>query len=390
MDKKWFKTLNRKHTDSIKWQRAQKECQNTECYTFSIADSDYETAPPIKEALLKRVKHGAFGYAGKGDDYEELIVEWYKKRYDVSISKSSIIPAPSVLNALSIAIDLSSDVGDGIIIQTPVYHVFKPVIEHNHREVIDNPLRIENDKYKMDLKGLEDLFKQGHKVFVLCNPHNPVGRVWTYETLKKLMEVAKKYDVLIISDEIHADIIMPDYHFTSMAEFFNDYDQIIVISAPTKVFNIAGLKIAQVIVENRQLNKSIKDMYIKLHLSTPNLLALTAIKAAYQDGEAWLEAQNRHIYGNYQYMKSFLEAYSFFKVFPLQGTYLSWIQFKHPDISASQFVKDLKAYGIFLSEGEKFGHGEDFLRASLACSKEQLKTGLEEMDKYLKNKDLVK
>ena len=254
---KWFNTLNRSNTDSIKWRLAEEKCEGTDCFTFSIADSDYETAPVVKDALLDRVKHGAFGYAGKGNDYEEVIVSWYKDRYLVDITKESIIPAPTVLNALSVAIDCLTEKNDSVIIHTPVYHVFKPVIEHNDRKIVENPLKLDGDYYKIDFDHLENLFKSGIKNFVLCNPHNPVGRVWTKKELDTLVDLAIKYDVLIISDEIHSDIIMPGYKFTSLAKYFNMHDKIIVISAPTKVFNIAGLQIAQMIIENKEIKKII-------------------------------------------------------------------------------------------------------------------------------------
>ncbi|QWB99695.1 aminotransferase class I/II-fold pyridoxal phosphate-dependent enzyme [Mycoplasmatota bacterium] len=386
----WFKTLNRKNTDSIKWRLAEEKCQGRECYTFSIADSDYQTAPVIKKALLDRVKHGAFGYAGRGEDYEDIIISWYKKRYDVNITKKSIIPVPTVLNALSVVIDKLSNINDDIIIQTPVYHVFKPVIEANQRHVLESPLGLEDLQYKMDFKHIEKLFKNGSKTFVLCNPHNPVGRVWTEKELKTLVDLAKKYQVLLISDEIHSDIIMPGYKFTSLGTYFHIYDKIIVISAPTKVFNIAGLQIAQIIVENESINEILKDEYMRLHLTTPNLLALTALKTAYKDGFKWLKAQNKHIQANYEYMKSYLHQYNnLFLVFPLEGTYLSWIKVNIKGLNAKDLVDELMKYGVFLSEGDKFGNGEDFVRASLACSKEQLITGLEKLTIYLRDKNII-
>ncbi|MFP4478283.1 MAG: MalY/PatB family protein [Candidatus Izemoplasmatales bacterium] len=386
----WFKTLNRKNTDSIKWRLAEEKCEGTDCYTFSIADSDYETAPAVKDALLDRVRHGAFGYAGKGKDYEEIIISWYADRYNAKITKSSIIPAPTVLNALSVIIDCFSDEMSSVIIQTPVYHVFKPVIEHNNRKIIENPLIIKQGYYEMDFNHLESLFKEGIKTFILCNPHNPVGRVWTEEEIKTLVDLAKKYDVLLISDEIHSDIIMPSYTFTTLAKYFKQYEKIIVISAPTKVFNIAGLQIAQIIVENQAMNQTLRNEFLRLHLTTPNLLALTALKAAYKDGVEWLEAQNRHIQENYDFMKSYLGQYEdLFYVYPLEGTYLSWIKVNINDLEAKVFVEELMKYGVFLSEGAKFGQGRDFVRASLACSRQQLKTGLEEMSKYLKDKNII-
>lgn len=382
---KWFKTLNREDTDSIKWQRAKKACPCDEFYTFSVADSDYQTAPCIKDSLLERVNHGAFGYAGKGEDYEGIIKDWYHRRLDINIKEESIIPVPTVLNALSVLIELFTNQGDNIIIQTPVYHVFKPVIENNQRYVIENPL-LDDDRYKINFKHLEMLFKHGYKTFVFCNPHNPVGRVWTKDEIAHLVKLAKQYDVLIISDEIHSDIIMPGHRMVSLASFFNDYDNIIVISAPTKVFNIAGLQIAQIIVDNKKYIKKIKDRYMQLHLSSPNLLAVNALKAAYQNGDEWVDAQNKHIQSNYQILKEGLEKTNYFKVYPLEGTYLVWIKLLQSDVPASHFVKAMQEYGVFLSEGQKFGAEDKYFRMSIACSKEQLEKGLYQIEKWIKEK----
>lgn len=373
---KSFVTLNRKNTDSIKWNLAEKACENRDCYLFSIADSDYETAPIVKEVMIERVNHGAFGYVNKGDDFETLIKTWYKERFMVDISEDMIISTPSVLNSIAVSLQNLTKEDEGVIIQTPVYHMFKEVIDHNHRLVIDNPLSLEDLNYSMNLSHLETLFQAGHKSIIICNPHNPIGRVWTQEELSQLVELAKIYDVLIISDEIHADIIMPNHHFYSMAHFFNDYKRIIVISAPTKVFNIAGLQIAQVIIKDKEIREKISDAYLRLHLIRPNLMALTALKAAYKEGHQWVEAQNKHIYENYIYLDAFLKDEKWLKLYPLEGTYLAWIEINLPNGSIEEFIEELKHYGVFVSPGQGFQNARNYIRFSLACSKEQLEKGL--------------
>jgi cystathionine beta-lyase len=379
----WFKTLNRKKTDSIKWDLAEKECQGTDCCLFSIADSDYETAPVVKEKMIERVNHGAFGYVNKGENFETIIKDWYDRRFSVKIDEKMIVSTPSVLNSISVVIQTLTQKNDGIIIQSPVYHMFREVIKHNDRQIIDNPLKQKDLVYSMDINHLESLFKQGYQTLILCNPHNPVGRVWSKEALSQLVKIAKKYDVLLISDEIHADIIMPHYQFYSLAHFFNQYDQIIVISAPTKVFNIAGLQIAQMIIGNERLRNKIVDAYSRLHLIRPNLMALVALKSAYQYGASWVDAQNQHIYENYIYLKETLEDLEGFTIYPLEGTYLVWIKVHLPNQSVSEFVENLKKYGVFVSLGEKFVNGEDYIRFSLACSRQQLEKGLSKIKQYL-------
>lgn len=372
----WFKTLDRSHSDSIKWILAKNNCQSKECLTFDIADSDYETAPSIKQALLERVEHGAFGYTYKGDNYEEIIQTWNLKRYHSQIEKDKIIAIPSVLNGLAMILQELTNPMDRVIIQSPVYHMFKMVIEENNRIMVDNPL-IEGDTYQINFKHLEDLYKKGINTLVFCHPHNPVGRVWTKQELDDLVDLSKKYDVTIISDEIHADIIMPGNEMVSLSSYMDNYEKIIVLQAPTKVFNIAGIKIATMILKSNDFFSKLEKAYAKLHLSSPNLFALTAIKAAYQNSDKWLIAQNKHIHDNFVLLKSALQDFDFVKVYPLEGTYLAWVKLTSKHLNISELLEKLQLQGVFISEGSKFGHGDSFIRLSLACSKEQLLKGLD-------------
>ncbi len=380
-----FNRLNRLNTDSIKWKLAKEENGRDDVLTFSIADSDYETAPEIKTALKSRVNHGAFGYTDSSD-YASVVQEWYLKRYSTVIDKEQIISAPTVLNAISVVISLFTKENEGVIVQTPVYHVFKPIIEDNNRFVIDNKLYVTNRSYRMDLINLEEWFQTGVKTIIICSPHNPVGRVWTKNELTRLVELCKKYQVLIIADEIHSDIIMQGNTFFSLASFFSDYNNIIVISAPTKTFNLAGLQIANIISGKSELHEEIKNEYKRLHLLTPNLMALTALKAAYKDGEKWLEEQNIHIYKNYCLISEYFKDNSEIEVFPLEGTYLAWVKLK---MNSNRFVKAMTKEGVVLSDGKKFGEDNDFIRINLACSEEQLLAGITKIKSYLeKNKEL--
>lgn len=376
-----FKTKNRKNSDSIKWKLAKEQCKTEDCLTFSIADSDYESALEIKQALVKRSDHGAYGYTSVGDDYLSIVRDWFKRRYLTDIEEKWIVPIPTVLNGLSVCISLFTNNKEKVVIQTPVYHVFKPVIESNNRVVLDNKMIIEDKMYKMNLAELEGYFKSGVKTFILCSPHNPVGRVWTKKELSDLIKLCSKYQVLIISDEIHADIIMPNKEFISLAKFFNEYDNIIILSAPTKTFNIAGLQIANIISGRKQLTDQIKTEYQRLHLSTPNLMALAAIKAAYQKGEDWVDKQNNHIYNNYMFMKQYFSENSDIEVFPLEGTYLAWIKLNN--YNSTWFVNELCKKGVVLSDGLKFDEEENFIRFNLACSREQLTSGLKIIKKFM-------
>ena len=380
-----FKQLNRENTDSIKWALAKKQCKTKSSYVFSIADSDYETAKPIKTSLMKRVEHGAFGYVYQDEAYYSLIQNWYQKRYGCLIDTNDIQYAPSVINAIAVSIMSLTKIHDGIIIQPPVYHMFKQVIQDNNRLVIENKLKKDGLNYSIDYHQLESLFKQGIRTILLCNPHNPVGRVWTKAELETLMTLVKQYHVLVIADEIHGDIIMPNHQFYSMAHFLDEYSKIMIISSPTKVFNLAGLNLAHMIIRDNNIRKKIKHAYQKLHLNSPNIFALTALKSAYKDGEEWLDAQNKHIFQNYYLLKAFFKEKKEFILYPMEGSYLAWIQLVNHIFTVDELIDKLHQYGVFFSNGIKFGPAHDFFRISLACSKEQLTKGLIQVDRCLRD-----
>ncbi len=382
----YFKTLDRKNSDSIKWNMGKALVDRDDYLVFSVADSDYEVAQEIKDALLKRVDHGAFGYAKPSSDYIDIHKNWFLTRYNLEVKNHWILPVPKVLSALSITIKTFSTKGDKIMIQTPVYHVFEPMIKDNDRDVVANPLIYKDGVYTMDFELLEKQFKEGVKIMILTNPHNPVGRVWRRDELSKLVALAKQYNVLIASDEIHSDVIMDGHVFHSLGHYFNDYEKIIIIGAGSKTFNIAGLHSAHIIVKNNTLRTQLKKSYAALHMMGPNNLAQQAIMAAYKSCGYWVDAQNAHILSNYNTLKTFMEThFETSYVVPLEGTYLAWVQIDFTLLDSKTFMKNLaKEQGVVVADGHKFGgNGDRFIRLNLACSKEQLIDGLNRMKAYM-------
>ncbi len=371
-----FKTLNRKKTDAIKW-----DIVKSETIPFSIADADYETAQAIKHALIKRAKHGAFGYTYEGQDYRRIVQSWINDRYHYTVKESWIYPIPRVLNAISLILKLFTNKEDGVVIQTPVYHKFYEVIKNHNRTQCVNPFINENNHYTMDFDQLEVLFKQGAKLLLLSSPHNPLGRVFTHDEVKRIIMLCKQYDVLLVSDEIHADVIMKGYAFVSVGAFFNDYDNIIILSAASKTFNIAGLHIANMIVKNAKLADPIMTAYKRDYLHHQNIFALTALKAAYQYGGEWVDKQNEHIYANYIMLKDALKStHEHITIAPLEGTFLAWIDLRCYKTDEPTLFNAFKAHNVLPSEGSKFGtnyHG--FIRFNLAVSKTQLKQGIDRL-----------
>ncbi len=371
-----FKTLNRKNTNAIKW-----DITSDAVIPFSVADADYETAEPIKQALIDRAKHGAFGYTHEGRDYKPIVKDWIASRYHYTVNKDWIYPIPRVLNAMSLIIKLFTKENDGIVVQTPVYHKFYEVIDNHNRRQMHNPFINTDNHYTIDFDHLETLFKAGAKLLLLSSPHNPLGRVFTKAEIRRILMLCKDYNVLLVSDEIHADVIMEGYEFVSVGEFFNDYDNIIILSAASKTFNIAGLHIANMIVKNTELAEPVMTAYRQDYLHHQNIFALTALKAAYQHGSAWVDRQNAHVYDNYKKLKKALETTNkAINIAPLEGTFLAWIDLRCYNKNETTLFNAFKAHKVLPSQGSKFGedyHG--FIRFNLAVSKSQLNTGIERL-----------
>ena len=385
-----FKTLKRINTDSIKWAMAKEETGSENTLTFSVADSDYETAPEIKEALKARIEHGAFGYARADKAYYDIVKDWMLRRYTIEVEEKAIIPIPKVLTGLSVLLEALTKKGDGVVIQTPVYHAFRPVIEDNERVIVDNPLIKDphTNRYIMNLGNLEESFKNGAKAMILCSPHNPAGRVWTYHEIRDLVKLCKEYDVPLLSDEIHADIIMEGKTFTSAARFFDLYDKIVVLNAPSKTFNIAGLQSGNMFIDNDTLRTTVKNALNAIHMSKPNILSMKALKSAYTECDYWVDAQNAHIQKNYNILKRALEeAFEAIRFTPLEGTYLAWIDIGFTGLDSLTFKRRLaKEKQMVVAEGAKFKDGTNsHIRFNLACSSEMLQEGIKRLKDFIKS-----
>ncbi len=377
---RYFKTLDRISSDSIKFRLAENACHRSTPLVFSIADSDYETSPQIKEALISRVSHGAFGYISLQDRDFQTVIDWFKDTRDLIVNKEQLLFTPSVLNSLSAIIQLYTEKNDKVLIQTPAYTNFKKVIEQNERVISINKLIYKKNSYKVDFSDLEEQFKKGIKLMILCSPHNPIGRVWDYDEIEKTISLAKKYNVLIVSDEIHADFMMVDKKFVSVGQFGNFYQHMFVLSSIGKTFNVAGLHSANVITFNEENHKKLENFFEALHLSTPDLLGLTVLNAAYNSSKEWVHLQNQHIYQNYLLLKQCIDQYPNLDILPLEATYLAWIKL---DRDSTEFVKYLHTKCLCVSDGKEFLAEGNFIRMSLACSTEQLEKGIKVLDQAL-------
>lgn len=376
------RVVDRVGTDCVKWDfrtncspKAQKDG-----LPFWIADMDFECAEPIIEALHNKIDHKIFGYSSNNSDkYFDAVCGWYKRRFNWEINREDIVFSPGVVPAVAILVRILTNSGEGVIVQKPVYYPFEAKIKINNREVVNNSLIYENGTYRMDYADLEEKAKcDNNKVLVLCSPHNPVGRVWRKEELKKVVEICKKYDLWIISDEIHSDLIRKGFKHTPLQSLCPEYkEKIVTCIAPSKTFNLAGMQLSNIIVNNKELKKKYQDEVTAVGVGTsPNPFAIVATIAAYNESEDWLNELNQYLDNNIKFIDEYLkENLPKVKLVYPEGTYLVWLDFTAYGLNEVE-LEDLmfKKANVLFDEGYIFGkEGIGFERINIACSQSLLK-----------------
>lgn len=380
------KPLNRKNTNCIKWDIPKEKNNSDDLLPFFIADSDYQTAPAIIDALVQRSLHGAFGYTFIDEQFRDIVKQWVKRRYHYDIDTKWILSTPGIVTSLYFIVNLLTKEEDKILIQPPVYNPFYSVVEDNDRVLVYNKLINNDNKYSIDFVDLETKFKLGITMMILCNPQNPIGRVWSYEEMEKIVVLCKRYNVILVSDEIHCDLVLFQNQFTSAGNFFAIYDRIIVGTAPSKTFNVAGLHLANIIIPNDEFRSIIYKAFSHRSLREPNIMGITACRAAYQYCDEWVDNQNKHIENNYLILKEFFQNYPNIKVTNLEGTYLVWVDMRSLKMSSNDIVNKLIEYGIVVNSGATYSNDYDgYIRINIACSKDQLQQGLGRLKTFLNN-----
>lgn len=372
--------LDRHNTDSYKWDTL----DDSNMLPFWIADSDYKTFEGIKEKIIERANHEAYAYTYASDSYYKAVINWYKDTKSVKLKKEWIVPFSGVVTALYLSVMLYTKKKDYVTISTPVYNPFFDVILGNGRGLLENKLVIDGNTYKIDFDDLDDKLSKS-KMFILCSPHNPVGRCFRVDEIKQIVELCKKHKVLLVCDEIHSDIIMNDSKFTSIIEFLDDYNKIIVCTAPSKTFNIAGIQCANIIIKNKTLREKFTNLISAASMSTPNIFALTACKEAYTNGKKWMEEQNRYLTNTRDYVYDFFKKFiPKAKVFKLEATYLMWIDMSYLGLTQDALVDGLKKAGVVINSGTKYSPDYvGYIRLNIACPLEQVKKGLERIRKFV-------
>ncbi|OEF96601.1 MalY/PatB family protein [Desulfuribacillus alkaliarsenatis] len=380
--------IDRANTNTMKW-----NCKSIfgedDVLPFWVADMDFKSPQPVIDSLANRAEHGIYGYTLPGRSYKESITNWITNRHNWEVNQDWILTLPTLIYGITLIMRTFSNVGDQIVIQQPVYHPFARIVNSNQRELSVNELVYENGSYKIDFDDLEQrLANPKTKIFLLCSPHNPVGRVWTKDELKQMGELCLKHDVFIISDEIHWDLVFADYKHIPTASISEEIANItFTCTAPTKTFNLAGLHISNLIISCKQKRKQIITEINNAGLNDNNIFGLIALEAAYTHGERWLVDLMVYLHRNLQLIEQHVQAnWPAVKLVQLEGTYLAWLDIKSTGASDEEIQKRLvKEAKVALHMGSTFGQGgEGFLRMNFACPHSMLKIGLQRMDKVLK------
>ncbi|GAB6929242.1 pyridoxal phosphate-dependent aminotransferase [Paenibacillus sp. JCM 10914] len=354
-----------------------------------VADMDFAAPPAVIEAMQARVEHGVFGYTFPTESYRGAIANWMKQRHDWTIQQEWIQFCPGVVPALSLIVDAFSEPGDQIVIQTPVYPPFYRVVKEHGRELVHNPLALgEDGDYTMDFEDLEKSFAGGKvKMIILCSPHNPVGRVWSRQELDRLATLCQQYNVLVVSDEIHADLVFETGAHTPFAALSEDAaERSIICTAPSKTFNIAGLNTANMIIPNAQLRSRFRKILNRYSIGSITPMGAAATEAAYRHGGQWLDELLVYIRGNMELVQSYAhEHLPELKVNLPEATYLLWIDFRNMNISHEELTRFLvQEAKLGLNSGAAFGlDGEGFMRMNLACTRATVKEALSRLHRAI-------
>jgi len=389
MDFNFDQIIDRRGTYSLKWDFLQEKVGDEEIIPLWVADMDFLSPPSVIEALRKRAAHGIYGYTGLPDSYYQSIIFWMKKRFSWPIEKEWIIFTPGVIPALHLAVQAFTQPGDKVIIQPPVYRPFRLAVENNGRRLIQNTLVNQDGYYRMDLESLESQIDDQTRLLILCSPHNPVSRVWRAEELKELINLCFNRGIIIISDEIHADLIMPGFTHLPTSQTSSEAAEITVTcTAPNKTFNIAGLEMGNAIIPNHRLRARFQQALLKAGLFLANTFGVVATEVAYREGEKWLTAVINYIHQNYLFLQEYFGHYlPEIKITPLEGTYLAWLDFRAFHLSDKELQeKLLRKAKVWLDEGPKFGQGgQGFQRLNLACPRGLLEEALERIVKAFRS-----
>lgn len=371
--------IDRRNTGSMKWDVPANELP------MWVADMDFQTAPGIIESIMERARQGVFGYTVVTDEWYQAYQAWWNSRHHFEIDREWLIFCTGVVPAISSIVRKITTVGENVVVMTPVYNIFFNSILNNGRNVLESRLKYDGDGYQIDFEDLEEkLSNPQTTLLILCNPHNPVGKIWDKETLKRVGELCSKHHVLVLSDEIHCDLTKPGTEYIPFASVSETCrDKSITCVAPTKAFNLAGIQTAAVIVPDKNLRNKVKRGLNTDEVAEPNVFAAIAPIAAFSAGGEWLDALRAYLWENQTFAEEYIkrEIQSIVPV-PADATYLLWLDCRNVIGSSTELCHFIRSYsGLYLSDGNEYRNGEGFLRMNLACPRKQVEDGLERLKK---------
>lgn len=384
-----FNTITDRHnTNSIKTDLAVPRGKPEDVLPLWVADMDFPTAPCILEALHKKVDHGIFGYSCTDQNYFESVKNWMKTEHNFEIERKWIVTTPGVVFAIACAIKAFTKENEAVIIQTPVYYPFKNMIDLNNRKCITSSLIEKNGKYQIDFEDFENKIEQNNvRLFILCSPHNPVGRVWIKDELSRLAEICEKHNVIVFADEIHNDFILPGHTHTVFSTISQYAAQNSIVStSASKTFNLAGLQFSTNFIQNPVLKKKFHDECDKTGYDEPSIMGLVATQAAYQNGKSWLTALKNHLQENLDFLRNWLKTnLPKVRLIEPEGTFLLWLDFSAYNFSDKELDEIIvhKAK-VWLDRGTMFGsEGNNFQRINIATPRPLLQEALERIKNAL-------
>lgn len=391
MNSRFDEIIDRTGTHSVKWEQMESLFGHADLLPMWVADMDFASPPEVVQALQRRAAHGIYGYTFRPEAYTEAIVNWQKQRHSWEVDPEWLCGSPGVVTALSLLVDLLTEPGDRIMLQVPVYSPFYDIVRFNGRETVRNPLRLVEGRYEMDLEQMErQIVAERVRMLLLCNPHNPVGRVWTRKELEALGEICMRHGVIVLSDEIHGDIVYSGHRHIPFASISEELaQQSIVCTAPSKTFNIAGLQTSSIFIANSEWRHAFKRRLQTLALSMENCFAEAAVEACYTYGGTWLDELIIYLEENVNTLVRFVtEQLPEVNICRPEGTYLVWMDARNV-LSDPTEMKELmfRDARVAFSEGSGFGaEGAGFLRVNIGCPRSMMMEGLERFARAVRSR----
>ena len=379
------RVIERRGTDCAKYDLAEQLGYPKDVLPMWVADMDFQAPEGVLEALRRGVDHGIFGYPAVQRDYDDAVTGWFERRFGWHTQSEWIVRTPGVVFALSAAVRAFTAPGEAVLIQPPVYRPFFNVVRQNGRRLAESPLVLRDGRYEIDFEDFERVVeREKPRMFILCSPHNPVGRVWSREELRRLGDICLRHDVIVASDEIHCDFTWPDHPHTPFAQAVPELaERTLVCTAPSKTFNLAGLQASNIFIPGKDLRERFTAELEAVACTELNVLGLAACKAAYQTGEAWLDALRDYLKGNVAFMRDFIrDRLPMLRFIEPEGTYLAWVDFSALGLS-KEALHDLIANRarLWLDDGDIFGaQGAQFQRFVLACPRSVVKEAMERLE----------